>query len=179
MVRTVQRLFSFLAAAVISGCASTAPVATTEVVPPPPPSAPPASQAEDAPPGERREPLLSRLWRAATGGQVRECDQLIEVVNASKIGDNVGDDKKKLMAEAVEARRLAREIDKLTFDDIELIQLVSQFSDNLEDYALMMQKASVTSDNDLDGLMQLVKEAGDVAASNSELTSKINAHCSQ
>lgn len=183
MLRAVQRLFPFLAAAVMSGCATTtpvaAPVATAEVVPPPPPAAQPTSQSEDALPGEPREPLLSRLWRAMTRGRVQECNELIEAVNASKIGDNVGDDIKKLMDEAVEARRLAREIGKLEFTDDQLKQLAAEYDKNLEAYAAMMQKASATPESDLDGLMQLVKAAGDVASKNSELTSRINAHCSK
>ncbi len=110
--------------------------------------------------------------------KVQECNKVIETVNASKIGDNVGDDKKKLEAEANEALDLEKKLAEIKITDEGLKKLMDDYGKNLKDYADMMTKAAKTSDSDLDGLMKLVKQASDVASKNSELTGKINTYCS-
>lgn len=117
---------------------------------------------------EEDEPILSKT---------EQCDRLIKTVNTSNIGDNVGSDKNKLFLEAGAGDRLAKELGALKLPDAELKKLVTDYRANVTEYAGMMRKAAMTTDDDLDGLMKLVKEAGVVAQRNSELTEKINKYC--
>jgi phage-related minor tail protein len=110
--------------------------------------------------------------------KVQECNKVIETVNASKIGDSVGNDKKKLEAESKEALDLEKKLAEIKITDEGLKKLMEDYGKNLKDYADMMDKAAKTGESDLDGLMKLVKQASDVATKNSELTGKINSYCS-
>jgi phage-related minor tail protein len=102
----------------------------------------------------------------------------MRTVNASKIGDSVGNDKKKLEAESKEALDLEKKLAEIKITDEGLKKLMEDYGKNLKDYADMMDKAAKTGESDLDGLMKLVKQASDVATKNSELTGKINSYCS-
>lgn len=110
--------------------------------------------------------------------KVQECNKVIETVNASKIGDSVGNDKKKLEAESKEAVDLEKKLSEIKITDEGLKKLMDDYGKNLKDYADMMDKAAKTGESDIDGLMKLVKQASDVASKNSELTGKINTYCS-
>ncbi|NUO50570.1 MAG: hypothetical protein HOV80_17075 [Polyangiaceae bacterium] len=136
-------------------------------------SSAPASNVEAQ--GAGGPTILERLL----GGdpRIRECNQLIEAVNASKIGDSVDLEPKKLIAESQEAIRLRDQIGKLRFTDAKVVTLVKEYRESLTDYAAMMKQASEVDQNDVDGLMKLVQKAGEVATRNTELTAKINEHC--
>ncbi|NUO53965.1 MAG: hypothetical protein HOV80_34400 [Polyangiaceae bacterium] len=107
-----------------------------------------------------------------------QCNDVIKTVNASKIGDSVGGEKAQLKAESKEALDLRKKLADLEITDKELKTLMEDYGKSLKGYAEMMEKASEVDDSDIDALMKLVKQASDIAAKNSELTSKINSYCS-
>lgn len=142
-------------------------------VAPPATSAAPSVSAPAQPSG--KPGLLQRLL----GGdpRIRECNQLIEAVNASTIGDSVGVDPKQLEAESKEALRLERQIAKLQLSDTKLVALVSEYKDTLTSYGTMMKQAMAADPNDADAMAKLVQKAGEVATRSSEMTAKLNEYC--
>lgn len=110
-------------------------------------------------------------------GKAAECQKFAAIVNAAKIGASIGNDKAQLETEAKNAVMLDQDLGKLEITDAELKRLVAEYRGNVTAYATVMSDGAEALEGDLEGLVKIMKAAGEIAEKNVAITQQIKAHC--